>query len=99
MNEIEARLGPRPDEYRQRSHFHEWFVIEWNAQRLAVHHHDIDAIIRNHAKDGGVAAWLENTAEAFEEIAEIDLAIDWAQQATDFDRGHQSLKAALSRRQ
>ncbi|MDI9629826.1 MAG: hypothetical protein QM286_15020 [Acidobacteriota bacterium] len=35
-----------------------------------------------------------HTAEAFEEIGEIDLAIDWAKQATDFDRGHQSLKAA-----
>jgi uncharacterized Zn finger protein len=50
--------------------------------------------IRTHAKDRKVAAWLENTAEAFEEIGEIDLAIDWAKQATDFDRGHQSLKAA-----
>ena len=37
---------------------------------------------------------LEDTAEAFEEIAEIDLAIDWAKQATDLGRGHQSLKAA-----
>ena len=36
----------------------------------------------------------QDTAEAFEEIGEIDLAIDWAKQATDFDRGHQSLKAA-----
>lgn len=56
--------------------------------------HDIDAIIRTHAKDRKVAAWFEDTAEAFEEIGEIDLAIDWAKQATDFDRGHQSLKAA-----
>lgn len=56
--------------------------------------HDIDAIIRTHAKDRKVAAWLEDTAEAFEEIGEIDLAIDWAKRATDFDRGHQSLKAA-----
>jgi hypothetical protein len=56
--------------------------------------HDIDAIIRTHAKDGRVAAWLEDTAEALEEIGEIDLAIDWAKQATDFDRGHQSLKAS-----
>ncbi len=56
--------------------------------------HDVDAIIRTHARDRRVAAWLEDTAEAFEEIGEIDLAIDWARQATDFDRGHQSLKAA-----
>ena len=55
---------------------------------------DIDAIIRTHARDRKVAAWLEDTAEAFEEIGEIDLAIGWAKQATEFDRGHQSLKAA-----
>ncbi|MEP6463464.1 MAG: hypothetical protein ABJC62_08625 [Frankiaceae bacterium] len=45
-------------------------------------------------RTGRVAAWLEDTAEAFDEIGEIDLAIDWAKQATDFGRGHQSLKAA-----
>jgi hypothetical protein len=69
-------------------------MIEWNARRLAVLDRDIDAIIRSHARDRRVAAWLEDTAEAFEEIGEIDLALDWAKQATDFDRGHQSLKAA-----
>jgi hypothetical protein len=73
---------------------HAWFVIEWNARRLAVLDRDIDAIIRTHARDRKVAAWLENTARAFEEIGEIDRAIGWAKQATDFDRGHQSLKAA-----
>ena len=78
----------------RRAHSHEWFTLDWNAQRLAVLDHDIEAIIRTHAKDRKVAAWLEDTAEAFEEIGEIDLAIDWAKQATDFDRGHQSLKAA-----
>ena len=96
LKEIESRLGPRPseDERWTSSHSHEWFTLDWNAQRLAVLDHDIDAIIRTHAKDRKVAAWLEDTAEAFEEIGEIDLAIDWARQATDFDRGHQSLKAA-----
>lgn len=68
--------------------------MDWNARRLAVLDRDIDAIIRTHAKDRKIAAWLEDTAEAFEEIGEIDLAIDWAKQATDFGRGHQSLKAA-----
>lgn len=68
--------------------------LEWNAQRLAVLDHDIEAIIRTHARDRKLAAWLEDTAEAFEEIGEFDLAIDWAKQATDFDLGHQSLKAA-----
>ncbi|MGH3498828.1 MAG: DUF6880 family protein [Nocardioidaceae bacterium] len=96
LAEVEASLGPRPseDERWTSGHSHEWFTLGWNAQRLAVLDHDIDAIIRTHAKDRRVAAWLEGTAEAFEEIGEIDLAIDWAKQATDFDRGHQSLKAA-----
>lgn len=96
LSEVEATLGPRPseDDRWTSRHSHEWFTLDWNAQRLAVLDHDIDAIIRTHAKDRGVAAWLEDTAEAFEEIGEIDLAIDWAKQATDFDRGHQSLKAA-----
>lgn len=94
LNEIEAGLGPRRNERWQSPHSHEWFVLDWNAQRLAVHDHDIDAIIRTHAKDRRVAAWLEDTAEAFEEIGDIDLAIDWAKQAADFDQGHQSLKGA-----
>lgn len=94
LAEVEAKLGPRPADRWQSGHSHEWFTLDWNAQRLAVFDQDIDAIIRTHAKDRKVAAWLEDTAEAFEEIGEIDLAIDWAKQATDFDRGHQSLKAA-----
>lgn len=96
LNEIEKGLGPRPSEDQPWSsrHSHEWFTLGWNAQRLAVLDHDIDAIIRTHAKDRKVAAWLEDTAEAFEEIGEIDLAIDWAKQATDFGQSHQSLKAA-----
>jgi len=96
LAEVEAKLGPRPsaDERWSSGHSHEWFTLDWNARRLAVLDHEIDAIIRNHAKDRKVAAWLEDTAEAFEEIGEIDLAINWAKQATDFDRGHQSRKAA-----
>lgn len=96
LSEVEANLGPRPSEEDRWTSGHslEWFTLDWNAQRLAVLDHDIDAIIRTHAKDRKVAAWLEDTAETFEEIGEINLAIDWAKQATDFDRGHQSLKAA-----
>lgn len=96
LAEIEANLGPRPsdDERWTAGHSHEWFTLDWNAQRLAVLDHDVDAIIRTHARDRKVAAWFEDTAEAFEEIGEIALAIDWAKQATDFDRGHQSRKAA-----
>ena len=96
LAEVETRLGPRPSaEHRWTSgHSHEWFTLDWNAQRLAVLDHDIDAIIRTHARDRKVAAWFENTAKAFEEIGETDLAIDWAKQATDFDRGHQARRAA-----
>jgi hypothetical protein len=94
--DIEAGLGPPPsaEDLWTSRHSHGWFVIEWNARRLAVLDRDIDAIIRSHARDRKVAAWLQDTAEAFEEIGEIDLAIVWAKQATEFDRGHQSLKAA-----
>lgn len=96
LKEIETGLGARPseDDRWTSHHSHEWFTLDWNAQRLAILDHDIDAIIRTHARDRKVAAWLQDTAEAFKEIGEIDLAIDWAKQATDFDRGHQSLKAA-----
>lgn len=96
LAEIERGLGERPsdDDQWSSAHSHEWFTLAWNARRLAVLDHDIDAIIRTHARDRKVAAWLEDTAEAFEEIGEIELAIDWARQATDFGHGHQSRKAA-----
>lgn len=96
LAEIEAGLGPCPSEDDRWSspHSHEWFTLDYNAQRLAVYDRDMDAIIRTHARDRRVAAWLEDTAEAFEEIGEVGLAIDWAQQATDFPGGgHQALKA------
>jgi hypothetical protein len=96
LSEVEETLGSRPseDDRWTSGHSHKWFTLDWNAQRLAVLDHDIDAIIRTHAKDRKVAAWLEDTAEAFEEIGEIDLAIDWAKQATHFGQDHQSPKAA-----
>jgi hypothetical protein len=96
LDELRTSLGPEPavDQRWSSPHAHAWFTLGWNAQRLAVLDHDIDAIILTHARDRKVAAWLQDTAEAFEEIGEIDLAIDWAKQATDFDRGHQSLKAS-----
>ncbi|HYO01839.1 MAG TPA: hypothetical protein VET27_08105 [Mycobacterium sp.] len=96
LTTIAEGLGPRPssDERWESHHSHDWFTLDWNARRLAVHDHDIDAIIRTHARDRRVAAWLQDTAKAFEEISEFDLAIDWAKQATDFDRGHQSRRAA-----
>lgn len=92
----EAALGPRPSEEQRwtAAHSHDWFTLDWNAQRLAVLDRDVEAIIRTHARDRRVAAWLEDTAEALAEIGEFDLAIDWARRAADFDHGHQSLKAA-----
>lgn len=73
---------------------HTRFVMEWNARRLAVWERDVDAIIATHLRDRKVAAWLQDTAEALAEIGEFDLAIDWARQATYFDMGHQSVRAA-----
>ncbi len=73
---------------------HEWLVLEHNAQRLAVLDRDVEAIIRTHVRDRTVARWVHDTAEALAEIGEFDLAIDWAKQAADFDRGHQAKAAA-----
>ena len=96
VSAVADRLGqrPSPEERWSTPHSHEWFVIDWNERRLAVLDHDVEAIIQTHGRDRRVAAWLEDTARAFEEISEIGLAIDWARQAVEFDRGHQSLKAA-----
>lgn len=94
LAEIEASLGPRPKDRWQASNSHAWFTLDWNAKRLAVLDRDIDAIIRTHVRDRKVAAWFLETAEAFEEIGEFDLAIDWARQATEFGMGHQSVTAS-----
>lgn len=96
LDEFKARLGPAPPAYQRWTSpdSHTRFTLERTAQRIAVLDRDVEAIVRTHARDRKVAAWLQETAEALEEIGEIDLAIDWAKQATDFDRGHQSLKAA-----
>lgn len=51
LAEAEANLGPLPSEDRWISgHSHQWFTLDWKAQRLAVLDHDVDAIIRTHAK-------------------------------------------------
>ena len=96
LDERKAALGPRPpDDQRWTSpHSREWFTLDWNAKRLAVLDRDVDAIIRTHARDRRVAAWLKDTAAALMEIDEVDAAIDWAKQATDFDDGHQARSAA-----
>lgn len=96
LAEIEASLGPRPssEDRWQSTHSGAWFTLDWNAKRLAILDRDIDAIVRTHVGDRKVAAWFHQTAEAFEEIGEYDLAIDWARQATQFNLGHQSVKAS-----
>jgi hypothetical protein len=89
-------LGPRPpDEPRWSTpDFHTRFVLEWNAQRLAVYDRDVEAIIRTHARDLKVAAWFEDTARAFEEIGDVSRAIEWAERGSDFNDGHQSISSA-----
>ena len=84
---VEANSWSVPDR-------HERWVLAWNDRRLAVLDRDIDAIIRTHARDRRVAAWLQDTAKAFEEIGEIDLAINWARQAAEHHPNHQALQAA-----
>lgn len=96
LAEIEAGLGRRPSESDRWTspHSREWFTLDYNAQRLAVHDRDIEAIIRTHVRDARVPAWLQDTAEALAEIGEIDLAIDWAKRAAEHPGGgHQALKA------
>lgn len=96
LEEVRDRVGPVPAGQRRwdAPHSHERWVLEWNDRRLAVLDHDIEAIIRTHARDRKVAAWLDDTATAFEEIGEFDLAIDWARQAMDIGPQHQSLRGA-----
>jgi len=97
LAERRERLGPEPSRggAGASTHGHEWSVLHYNDRRLAVHDHDIEAIIRTHARDQRVPAWLEDTAQAFEEIGEIELAIEWAQRAVDHPSGgHQAVKAA-----
>lgn len=95
LDEIRAGLSPQtePHDFSDPDRHTRW-VLEWNDRRLAVLDRDIDAIIHTHARDRKVASWLQDTAEAFEEIDQIDLALDWARQATDFGPGHQSQRAA-----
>lgn len=89
LDQQRAALGtPPPLGARWDSpHAHDWFTLDWNAQRLAVLDRDVEAIITTHARDRRVAAWLEDTSEALEEIGEVDLAIDWAQQAAESTTG------------
>lgn len=96
LTERAERFGIDPLAERDvhQPHSHEHFVLHWQAQRLAVLDQDVEMIIRTHARDKRVAAWFQNTAEALEEIGQLDLAVEWAQRAAAFDRGHQPVQAA-----
>ena len=96
LAEIAASIGPVPAGLEQWDvpNRHERWVLEWNERRLAVLDRDVEAIIRSHARDQRVAAWLQDAAEALAEIGAFSLAIEWAGQATRFDLGHQALGAA-----
>jgi hypothetical protein len=80
LDVIRSSLAPEPPESDRWSvpDRHERWVLEWNDQRLAVLDRDVEAIIRTHARDRKVATWLCDTAQALEEVGEIDLAIDRA---------------------
>ena len=95
LEERAATLDPRaPDDQPWTSpHSRDWFTLDWNAKRLAVFDRDVEAIIRTHARDRRAASWLQDTAAALMEIGDVDAAIDWAKQATDFDDGQQARRA------
>lgn len=95
LDALRERIGPVPDgvDSFDAPHRHERWTLERIDQRLAVHDRDADAIIRTHARDRRVAARHHDTAKAFEEIGEIDLAIDWARQAVEHSHDFQSLRA------
>ena len=63
LADLEARLGIRPseDERWTAPYSHDWFTLDWNAQRLAVLDRDVEAIIRTHARDRKVAhgSWTQ----------------------------------------
>ncbi len=95
LDEMRIGLAPETDSNRWTGPgAHRRWVLEWNDRRLAVLDRDVDAIIRTHARDRRVATWLRDTAEALAEIGETDLAIEWAEQATNFGLGHQSQRAS-----
>ncbi|WP_309080674.1 DUF6880 family protein [Zhihengliuella sp.] len=73
---------------------HERFLLQWNAQRLAVYDRDVEAIVRTHLRDGRAAAWFTETAAALEEIEAYDDAITWVRRGAEFDRGFQAHRAA-----
>lgn len=97
LDKRRAALGAEPsgDDAWRSPHSGDWFTIHHNDRRLAVYDRDAEAIIRTHARDQQVPAWLQDTAQAFEEIGEFDLAIAWAERAVAHPvGGHQAITAA-----
>lgn len=96
LADVGQRLGldplSEPDYLGQ--HTHEQLVLQWNAKRLAVHDRDPDMIVRTHARDMRVAAWLLDTAKAFEEIGDLDRALEWAQRGALHEPWHQAQRSA-----
>lgn len=84
------------DRYESLSrHSHTRFLLELNAQRLAVTAHDVDTIIELYGGDQTRSYRLHEVAKALTEIGEVDRAIDFAQQATLLEEDHQAEHAAL----
>lgn len=94
VDALRGEIPPHDPDDRLAHYDHREFLVRWFDKRFAVLDRDFDAIIHTHLRDGRVAAWYEDVAAAFDEIGEIDLAIDWSEQATLFDHGHQSQQAA-----
>lgn len=93
LGEIRDDLGPASDDILDR-YSHARITLQHNDQRLAVYDRDVAAIIRTHARDEQVPAWLHDAAKALAEIGEYDLAIEWAQRAAMLNHRHQALAAA-----
>jgi hypothetical protein len=94
VDALRGEIPPHDPDDRLAHYDHREFLVRWFDKRFAVLDRDFEAIIHTHLRDGRVAAWYEDVAAAFEEIGEIDLAIDWSKQATLFGHGHQSQQAA-----
>lgn len=85
---LRAEIASTPPANPLSSYDHREFLLQWFDQRLAVLDKDFDAIIATHLREGTVAAWYEDVAQAFEEIGEVDLAIFWAHRALPRSEAH-----------
>lgn len=95
LAEVRELVGPSPPDRNSFSapFRRQRWVLDHNDQRLAVLDRDEEAIVRTHLRGGKVAASFSDTASAFEEIEEFDLAVDWARRGVEFDLGWQARRA------